>query len=366
MSVKKIIAPSNYIQGEHTLSEVAVHCKVLGNKPIIIADEFVTNLTKDAVDGSFAAVGIQTVRELFNGECSSKEVERLMAIAKSQSCDYVIGVGGGKTLDTVKAVGYHLKMPVAVVPTIASTDAPTSRLSVIYNENGEFEQYLFIDNNPALVLLDLNIIASAPARLLVAGMGDALSTYFEARATLASNGTTMAGAHATLAANALAKLCFDTLISDGLKAKKAAESKVVTKALENIVEANTLLSGIGFESGGLAGCHAIHNGLTAMHECHHLYHGEKVAFGVLTQLVLENVSMAEYQTVFDFCKSVGLPTSLEALGVVDIDSEKLMNVAKLATVPEETIHNMPFKVTADDVYAAMLTVDALSRELNLV
>src|SRR5690606_19881320 len=107
----------------------------------------------------------------------------------------------------------------------------------------------------------------------------------------------MAGAYPTDAAMALANLCYETLINEGLKAKLAVDKKVVTKSVEKVVEANTLLSGIGFESGGLAAAHAIHNGLTAIEETHQLYHGEKVAFGVLVQLVLENAPIDEIEEV---------------------------------------------------------------------
>ncbi len=94
----------------------------------------------------------------------------------------MVGIGGGKTLDTAKAIGYYQKLPVVVIPTIASTDAPTSALSVIYTEAGEFEEYLIYPKNPDMVVMDTAIIAKAPVRLLVSGMGDALSTWFEAKA----------------------------------------------------------------------------------------------------------------------------------------------------------------------------------------
>lgn len=90
----------------------------------------------------------------------------------------------------------------------------------------------------------------------------------------------MAGGASTLAALAIARLCYTTLLEDGYKAKVAVEQCVSTKAVENIIEANTYLSGIGFESSGTAAAHAIHNGMTQLEECHHCYHGEKVAFGV--------------------------------------------------------------------------------------
>ena len=174
------------------------------------------------------------------------------------------------------------------MPTIASTDAPCSALSVIYSDQGVFERYLFLPANPNMVLVDTAVVSAAPVRLLVAGMGDALATYFEARACEASGATNCVGGRTTLAAMGLARLCYDTLMENGVKAKLAVEQKVCTKAVEHVIEANTYLSGLGFESGGLAGAHAIHNGLTAIPETHKMYHGEKVAFGTLVQLVLEN------------------------------------------------------------------------------
>lgn len=209
--------------------------------------------------------------------------------------------------------------------------------------------------------MDTNIIANAPARFLVSGMGDALATYFEARACDISKATNMAGLLPAKSAYALAKLCYQTLLDDGYKAKLAVENKVVTPAVENIIEANTYLSGIGFESGGLAAAHAIHNGFTVMHECHDLFHGEKVAFGTLVQLVMENSPMEEINEVLDFCISVGLPTTLEEMGIKEIKSEDIMEVAKAATAQGETIYNMPFEVTAESVYAAILTADSLGR-----
>lgn len=91
-----------------------------------------------------------------------------------------------------------------------------------------------------------------------------MATWFEARACSRSSATTLAGGACTQAALALAKLCYHTLLEEGEKAMLAAEQQVVTPALERVIEANTYLSGVGFESGGLAAAHAVHNGLTAI------------------------------------------------------------------------------------------------------
>ena len=248
-----------------------------------------------------------------------------------------------------------------ICPTIASTDAPCSALSVIYTDEGVFEEYLFLPANPNLVLMDTDIIAASPTRLTVAGMGDALATYFEARACVTKGAGTCAGGLSTEAAYALAKLCFDSLMAEGVKAKIALDAGACTTAVEKIIEANTLLSGIGFESCGLAGAHAIHNGLTVLPECHHMYHGEKVAFGTLAQLVLENVPADELEEIIGFCIEVGLPVTLKGLGLEEVTDEKIMAVAEAACAENDTLHNMPFEVTAKSVAAAIKAADAYGR-----
>ncbi|RKF13163.1 glycerol dehydrogenase [Alginatibacterium sediminis] len=356
---KIIISPSKYVQGEDVLASLAKYVAPIGSRPMAIADAFVTNLVGDTVRTSFSEQNIELSMEEFNGECSRPEIDRLREISASAKADVIIGIGGGKTLDTAKAMAFYQKVPVVIVPTIASTDAPTSALAVIYTPDGEFSEYLMIPTNPNMVVMDTKIIAGAPSRLLVSGMGDALSTYFEARANAISGKSTMAGGAPTRAAQALAKLCYETLLADGLKAKISVENGLSSPAVENIIEANTYLSGIGFESSGLAAAHAIHNGLTKLEECHHLFHGEKVAFGTLVQLVLENADIEEIRTVIAFCKELGLPTNLFAMGVKELNRDKLLEVAEASCAEGETIHNMPFEVTPIKVLSAILTAHEL-------
>ena len=170
-------------------------------------------------------------------------------------------------------------------------------------------------------------------RLAISGMGDALATYFEAKACVDSEADTCAGGKATSAALALARLCFDTLMADGVKAKVALEAGCSTPAVEHVIEANTLLSGIGFESCGLAAAHAVHNGMTQLPETHAMLHGEKVAFGTLVQLVLENAPTETFEQVMGFCLEVDLPVTLGDLGVEDISRERIMAVAEAACAP---------------------------------
>ncbi|WP_077598140.1 glycerol dehydrogenase [Olsenella urininfantis] len=354
------ISPSKYVQGPGELAKLGEYVVSYGKKALVVISAGGIKRFGGVLEESFKAASLDFQYDNFNGECSQDEIDRLVEVYRSSDTDVVVGVGGGKIFDTAKAVASNVDAPVVIVPTIAATDAPCSALSVIYTPEGQFKEYQFFKANPNLVLMDTEIISKSPVRLSVSGMGDALATYFEGRACTRSDAGTCAGGKSTGAANALAKLCYETLMAEGAKAKLALEAGVCTESVEKVIEANTLLSGLGFESAGLAGAHAIHNGLTAMPETHVLYHGEKVAFGTLVQLVLENAD--EIYEVLDFCVEVGLPVTFEQLGVKDASYERVLEVAKLACAENDTLHNMPFEVTPEKVAAAMLAADAYGRE----
>ncbi len=216
-------------------------------------------------------------------------------------------------------------------------------------------------SNPAAVLVDLDIIAAAPTRFLVAGMGDALSTWFEARSCHRTRSPNECGGISTDAGLRIAKLCYETLLTMVAAAKVANENHIVTPAFDHIVEANILLSGLGFESAGLASAHSIHNGLTALEETHAFYHGEKVAFGVLAGLQLTDAPIEESETVFSFCEEVGLPTTLEDIGLGNASLERLMVAAEKACAPEQPIHHEGGTITSGRVLDAMLAADAIGK-----
>src|SRR5699024_486561 len=211
---------------------------------------------------------------VFKGDASKKEFERIAGIARKSHASIIIGVGGGKTLDTAKAVTEDVHGYTVDVPTTAATDAPTSARSVVYSDDGIFEGYRFYNKNSDLIVVDTKIVAGAPPRFLASGIADALATWVEARAVINARGTNMIGGKTTIAAQAIAEKCEETLFKYARLAYEATQAKSVTPALESVVEANTLLSGLGFESGGLAAAHAIHNGFTALKgDIHHLTHG---------------------------------------------------------------------------------------------
>lgn len=368
---KAFICPSKYVQGEDELLNLGYFVKEFGKSALLIAHPEDVLRVKRKLDATAENFKITFVESGFCGECSRVEVERLQKLAKDNGCACTIGLGGGKAIDTAKCVAKGDSL--IIVPTIAATDAPTSHSAVLYTPDGSFDDYAYFKQNPNVVLIDTTVIAKAPVRFLVSGMGDALSTYFEARATAKAYANVNAGlpcgfrerackeAKGTNTALALAALCYQSLLTDGYKAKIACDNNIVTEALENIIETNILLSGLGFESGGLAAAHAIHNGLTILEGTHKYFHGEKVAFGTIAQLVLENAPEEELNEVMDFCEKIGLPICLSDIGVDSISREELLLVAKKSCAEGESIYSMPFPVTEEAVAAAIITADALGK-----
>lgn len=363
MSEKIFISPSKYVQGKDIVESAGKYVAGLGQKALVIADEVVWDIAGNRVTGSLKEAGIETIEEKFYGEASDTEIERIADVANENNADIVVGVGGGKALDTTKGVRDTVDDAACVIiPTTASTDAPTSALSVIYSEDGVFERYRFFKTNPDLILVDSKVVAGAPPQLLASGIADALATWVEARATHEGRGTTMAGGQATIAGQAIAKKCEETLFDYALLAYEANKRQVVSHALEQVVEANTLLSGLGFESGGINLAHAVHNGFTVLDgDIHHKSHGEKVAFGILTQLTLEARNQSEINCYIELLEKLGLPTTFEDLHIEGIEREELLKVAETAMQEGESSHNMPGVPAPDDVVDAMISADQYSK-----
>jgi glycerol dehydrogenase len=358
-----LIAPRKYVQGRGALAEAGKYFKILGKRPLLLWDSTVKDIVGETLLGSLAEEGIEPVDVDFRGDCTHKEVDRVIGIIKKSGADMAVGVGGGKTLDTAKAAGIATGIRIVTCPTIASNDSPTSAASVWYDEDGNCIGFDCWPFNPDLVLVDSLVISRAPARALVAGMGDALSTWIEAKVALQTGAGNIAGGVSTLAAMAIAELGYEILFEHGVEAKRAVEAGVLTPSVEKVIEANILHSGLGFESGGLATAHMIANCLPSFPECRGLMHGEEVAFGVISQLCLDNaVSMDEVYEAVDFEVAVGLPVTFEDIGLIEPGREKLKTIGDACEGEGSLCESHCFKVTSEAVVDAMIAADALGAE----
>lgn len=357
-----LIAPRKYVQGRGVLRELGTYLKLLGRKPLVLWDEPVKKIVGDTVAASIQDAGLEMVPVDFQGEATAAERARVTGLARQTGADIAVGIGGGKILDVAKAVAVDAGIKMVTCPTIASNDSPTSAASVWYDEDHNFIGFDCWPFNPDIVMVDSQVIAGAPVRAFVAGMGDALSTWVEADAAFKGRAANIAGGQPTMAALAIARLCYETLMEHGVEAKRAVECQALTPAVEKVIEANVLLSGLGFESGGLATAHMIANLLSNVPECKHLMHGEKVGFGIVTQLCLDDdLETDEVYAVVDFEIAVGLPVTFADLNLAGVGRERLKKIGDVCAGEGSLCHNHPFKVTSDDVVDAMIAADALGR-----
>jgi glycerol dehydrogenase len=357
---RSFVSPPRYVQGSDTLDELATHVIELGDRTLLVTDEVVDGIVGDRVDQSFESAGADYRLAMFGGECTEAEISRLSAVARSSGADVVVGMGGGKVIDVAKGVRGRVGGRLITLPTIASTDAPTSGLSVVYTDDGQIAGGLVHDERPDLVLVDTEIVASAPVRWFVSGVGDALATHFEAAATMESGGWTFAGGRPSQAGLSLAQRCYDVLRANAPAAVDAVRDETVTDAVEEVVEAIVLLSGLGFENGGLAAAHAVHDGIVCTVETE-ATHGEKVCFGLLTQLLLEGRPAEDILDVARFAHGLGLPVTLAELGV---PTDRLEAIAERTCSDDTAIDNQPGAPTAESVFEALRAADELGQSVS--
>ena len=357
-------SPGRYVQGPGLLDRIGDLLTPMGTGVVGVL----------ASPGRYEAEGARLGRALdsagftahfadFGGESSFEEIEERFAELAPENPDVLIAFGGGKCIDTAKGVAHRLGVPLVVIPSLASNDGPCSASSVIYDNQGTFVGVEFYPASPALVVVDSQLIAEAPTRYLAAGMGDALATWYEADAVARNPvGVSTFGTRPTRAALAIAETCADTLFRHGAEALEAAASHTPDEALECVIEANTLLSGLGFESGGLAAAHGVGMSFTALPNVHDRYlHGEMVAFGLMTQLALET-RIDEAERVARLLTDLGLPVTLEQLSVDPSDAESLAVVAQGATEFPFTA-NMQSDTGLDAILEAIAVADRVGRRL---
>jgi len=359
---RKMILPSKYVQGAGVLNQLGVYVKQYGSRPFAVGGRTGFAKVKARVQASLLTAGVPLVG--FDDsvtECTKRKIEEVAAKAEDLDIDVIIGCGGGKSVDTAKAVGEKLCVPVVCVPTQCATNADQMADAVIFTEDHRFLEDLYLSQAPALVLVDTDVVARAPPQFLVQGMGDALACRFEKGAYAATQRAKRASDLATDAALEVNMRCFEVLMAHGIQAKKDSEAGKTTDAVEAVVEAIKLMSGFGFGGGGCAAAHAVHNGLTVVPGLARK-HGEIVAFGTLVQMVLEKRPMGEVERVMRWCKELGLPIRLADLGRLDVSH--LPKAAEKACDPNDSMSSMPFEVTPLMVLDAMREVDRLAGELS--
>ncbi|GAA0276256.1 glycerol dehydrogenase [Muricomes sp. OA1] len=322
----------HYIQGPGLLEEIESYASEFGQAHFYIIDVFFYDEWKEKLKALYRNSKSTFSCGAYEGEITHRKIAEFQKQAVGTEIDTVIAIGGGKSIDAAKVTAARMDCALLICPTIASTDAPTSAMSILYSEDGKMNEIMLHKRNPDLVLADSRIIAQAPARFLTAGMGDALSTYFEGLSNIQSGHENYVWCDkkpfvSTVSGRAIAKCCYETLIQDGYAAKLACERHLCVPALENIIECNILMSGLGFENVGCSIAHAIGNAITVLPEGENLMHGERVGFGVICQLAAEHYDTKTLEEVLNFCIMIGIPVCFEDMSI-ELTEENLQQIAE--------------------------------------
>jgi glycerol dehydrogenase len=349
-------SPRRYVQGCGVLEQVGAELARLGDSAVLVIDPVVRRTLGDVFERSCASASLSLMTLDFGGESSVEEIERLERLLGARRPKIVAAAGGGKCMDVGKALGGRLGARIATIPTIASNDSATSHIYVLYDADHRLLRVEKLDRNPDLVLVDVDVISRAPAHLLSAGIGDALVKKYEVEQCVEVQGRNVFGSSPSLAALAMARGCHDILYADAADALQAVRAQTPNGALERVIEACLLMSGLSFESGGLSIAHAMTRGLSAVKPVAAALHGFQVAYGVTVQLVLEGRDEAFLADHAAFCRQVGLPLSLAALGLPWPSADQLGIIADL-TLAAPHMQNFRRRVGRDEFIGAMLQLE---------
>lgn len=357
-------SPSRYVQGPGEIRKLPAIVGNYGNSALAIVDTFFYKRFQEEIPKMFSEAGMTAYTAEFSGVCCDASVSDLLELCKTlpQIPDAFIGIGGGQTCDIAKAVGAHFRKAIITAPTALTTDAPTSA-STIINNPGEQNRPVNHYKNPDYVVVDTEITIQAPPHMLISGIGDALATYVEARASFANNNVNYVGGggyRPTLLSMNIARLCFDVLMEKGRAAMLAARHHLRTPAYEDVVEATVLLSGLGFENTSVSMAHGLDAGFETLPV--RVLHGTGVGYCTLIQLIVEN-DLALFEQAFDFCKDVGVPVSTYQLGLTE--ENRMESINKLVDSVHGkrwSVSNLPVHVSRETLLNAILYLDAYAAE----
>ncbi|MBW4490048.1 MAG: iron-containing alcohol dehydrogenase family protein [Trichocoleus desertorum ATA4-8-CV12] len=354
-----MVAPAQVIRGEQALAQVGEAIGRLGQRPLIIGGDRTLAAVQPWLQPVLQQEKLLFAQAAYGLDCSESGLAALREAVATHQADVIIGVGGGKALDAAKLIAYQCQLPIVTVPTSAATCAAWTALSNVYSDQGAFLYDVGLPRCPDLLVLDYSLIQTAEQRTLVAGIGDALAKWYEASVSSGHSDQTL-----LIAAVQQARVLRDILFQKSV----AALQEPGGAAWREVVDAAVLLAGV---IGGLGGAqcrtvaaHAVHNGLTHLLASHDALHGEKVAYGILVQLRLEEMLQGNQlaatarQQLLRFYAEIGLPQTLGDLGLGQISLADLQHASEVACAKGSDIHRLPFPVVPSQLMAAMVSTTA--------
>lgn len=352
------IAPRTCLIGEGAIDEVGKLASSFGRRVFILGGKKALAVAYSHIASKLDHAGsVHTVEE-FKGECSRRQIKTYAA--RFPEWDVIICLGGGKVLDTAKAAAEVAQTPCITIPTSAATCAACTALSILSTDEGKHDMGWRLSRCPDVMIVDPNIIITAPAHLLAAGIADAFARTVETE--LAAR-VGLPNTHAALSLGTARAYWYEVLVEDANSALRACEAGKVTQAFNRVIEANILGAGV---ASGLCGgfyllnvSHAIAYGLTHFIAPFVALHGETVALGILVQSLLEDPSGRKAEEIRTRLAGWGLPITFKQVGL-DVDEDVGRELAKQAYGYLDKEHAVPFFVTEEDLLKAIITVERIS------
>jgi glycerol dehydrogenase len=322
---------------------------------MILGDELVLSILRPDLEKNLRSAALSACFVLFGVECSLAEVARVADIGRFDNVDVIVGTGGGKAIDTARAVAGRLDLPLVTLPTSAATCSAASTVSVIY-ENGIRTDTIY-GKAAEIVLVDSAIVAAAPSRLLAAGMGDTLATWYEGKPTYDRTPDPSPSLQAALAISTQVK---ETIFDCGLEAKQDVDAGKNSPAVEKMVEANILMAGIIGGIGGskfrVALAHGLLYGMTVLPQVHHHLHGAVVSYGLVVQSCLEK-NEEELGRLIPFFSKLGLPVTLAELGIHSMEEALFREGLRRTCAKGGSAHNLNLPVDEKSLLRAIQEVE---------
>ena len=350
------IAPARILRGEDCLANSGQEIAKLGTRPLVVGGDCTLETVKPFLEPVLEAQELISLSSSYSPDCAESSLLRLKKTVQQHQADLIIGVGGGKALDLAKLLAYQCDLPIVTIPTSGATCAAWTALSNVYSEAGAFQYDVTLDRCPNLLILDYGLVRTAPRRTLVAGIGDAIAKWYEASVSSGDSTATL-----LISAVQQARILRDILFQKSAIALKDPNSNEWREVVDATVLLAGVIGGIGGAECRTVAAHAVHNALTHLSEAHDLLHGEKVAYGILVQLRLEEMvqgnqlAASARKQLLQFYSEIGLPKTLEDLGLANISLVQLRQVTAIATKPESDIHRLPFTVSPEQLAAAMVS-----------
>ena len=354
-----VIAPAQVLRGDGAWAQALPLIPLLGRRPLLLGRSAATAQLRHNLRSDLEAQGLAVYDARLEHDCCWSDLRRISAELQASACDAVIAVGGGKVLDAGKWLANEHGLCCITVPTSAATCAGWTALSNIYSEHGAFEGDVALARCPDLLVFDHQFVRQAPGRTLASGIADAMAKWYEASV---SSGSSSDGL--IQQAVQMARVLRDQLLLDAEAAINDASSEAWVRVAEACGLTAGVIGGIGGARCRTVAAHAVHNGLTQLEASHGQLHGEKVGFGILVQLRLEEVlggqqlaAQARRQLV-PFFRKLGLPITLEDLGLGGASLAELQTACAFACREGSDLHHLPFVVSEADLLAALVSTTA--------